>query len=337
MPPRLYNEIMKTDIDSHLTEALPETADALAEAAAAWFVRLRAEHVSAAEQAHFEAWLKASASHARAYEEISAFWNDPGFIRVLAEPPASLGAVKRRPARAKRRHFGRLGLAVAACLALLAVILRPVSLDCLQADYCTAVGEVKVVDLDDGSRVMLNTDSALKVDMTNGLRHVGLMRGEAFFDVRRDANRPFVVDGQHSHTRVKGTQFLVRDGKSADTVTVISGLVEVSLNGQDSSLLRENDQISVEDGKLGEVHQATGSVAPWMKGKLLFDNTPLAEVVAEIARYRRGLLMVKTDGLKMLRVSGRFDVADTDKALESLAQTLPIRIYRITPWLLVIV
>jgi len=73
-----------------------------------------------------------------------------------------------------------------------------------------------------------------------------------------------------------------------------------------------------------------------LKGSASFDNAPLSEVIVELSRYRRGSLLIADDALKNLKVSGRFDIANTDKALEALRQTLPIRVYTITPWLVVI-
>ncbi|MFM8330970.1 MAG: FecR family protein [Candidatus Methylumidiphilus sp.] len=325
---------MNTTTDSHLSE----TSEAQAEAAAAWFARLRSETVSAEERARFAAWLEESPAHRRAYEDVRAFWDDSGFAEVLRATPLSCATSKRRHIHAKpRRGAGRWLLALAASIALTVVVVRPAAVGCWQADYCTAAGEVKTVSLEDGSEVTLNTDSAVSVDGADGLRHVRLSRGEAFFNVRRDSNRPFLVDARHSLTRVKGTQFVVREGSDADTVTVVSGVVEVSRHGENPAVLKANEQISVGDGAAGDIHKTPGAAAAWMKGKIQFDNTPLAEVVAEIARYRQGVVLFNgAAALQALRVSGRFDIANTDQALESLAQTLPIRVYRITRWLVVV-
>ena len=328
---------MNTDTDSHPTGALPAVSDALAEEAMAWFAKLRGEAVSAVDRACFDAWLRSNPAHRQAYEEVAAFWDSPGFSQALGEASLSLGLGKPPSRFSRSRHRARLALALAASLAVFAVIYRPAALGCWNADYCAAVGEAKTVALEDGSHVTLNTGSAIRVESGSGSRHVRLLRGEAFFDVSPDARRPFQVDGHYSLTRVKGTRFLVREDQATDTVTVVSGVVEVSRDGQEPAVLRENDQITVDARKAGGIRKVQGSVAgAWMKGKAVFDNAPLAEVVAEIARYRRGTVLIKGDGLRTLKVSGRFDIANTDQALESLAQTLPIRVYRLTPWLVVI-
>lgn len=218
----------------------------------------------------------------------------------------------------------------------MAIIYRPTLL-CWQADYCTAVGEIKTVQLADGSQVTLNSASAINVDLQSGSRHVQLERGEAYFDVQRAIRHPFLVDAHYSHTRVLGTRFVVREDRRSDSVTVINGVVEVSRARQNPAILKANDSITVDAERSSGIQQLAGTAATaWLKGGATFDNAPLAEVIAEIGRYRRGSVLIKNDALKNLKVSGRFDITNTDKALNSLQQTLPIRVYRITPWLVVI-
>jgi transmembrane sensor len=184
--------------------------------------------------------------------------------------------------------------------------------------------------------VTLNSGSALSVDFDPALRRVRLISGEAYFEVRRDPERPFQVEGNYSMTRAVGTRFTVREQDRSDVVTVISGLVEVGQGDRKSPLLKANERISVTAEQLGGVEPVSGNTAAWVKGKLLFDNAPLEDVIAEIGRYRRGAVVIRNEQLRNLRVSGRFDINDTDKALQSLAETLPIRLYRLTPWLVVI-
>lgn len=301
----------------------------LEQEAATWFARLRGERVSAEDRARFAAWLNQSPDHRRAYEEIAAFWNHPNLREVLATTPLS------RPV--SRRPGWRVGLVLAAGLALLAVIYRPVVLNCLDADICTTIGETRVSTLADGSRVLLNTDSALRVRYGPRERRVELARGEAYFEVQPNPQQPFVVVGAHSETRVKGTRFTVRIGAERDSVTVIGGVVEVSGAGRTAPLLRQNDHVGVDASGPGRVDtvQATLTTA-WIKGNAVFDNAPLTEVIAELGRYRRGAVIFAKPALKSLRVGGHFDLGDTDRALDSLEQTLPIRVHRIGAWLVII-
>ena len=319
------------------TNPSPVDLDAVAEQAMTWFVRMRAESVSPAERVQFQVWQQANPLHRQLYSETAAFWDDADFNDELGA--ATLSPQVQRltsPRRARSYRFPASLLAIAASIALVVIIDKP-NLGCWQADYCTAVGEIKTVQLADGSQVTLNSASAIQVDFDNGLRHVQLAQGIAFFDVQRDTQHPFLVDAHYSNIRVLGTRFLVREDNLSDNVTVISGVVEVSRNRQNSSILKANDSITVDAEHSGEIQQLAPTIATaWLKGGAIFDNAPLTEVIAEIGRYRRGSIVIKNAALKTLKVSGRFDITDTDKALNSLQQTLPIRVYRVTPWLVVI-
>jgi transmembrane sensor len=308
----------------------PESPDSPADQAIAWFARLRADTVTEKEHAQFQSWLQESSAHAEAYRQIDGFWNRPELNRVLGEMP--LSSRRSRPAIFQLS----VGMALAAGIALAAVLYQPALIDCVRSDYCTGVGEIRTLQLADGSRVTLNSSSALAIAFEQNVRQVRLVRGEAYFEVRPDPSRPFQVEGRYSMTRVVGTRFTVREQDRSDTVTVISGLVEVAQDGRKSPLLKANERIRVAAGQMGGVQTVSGEAAAWVKGRLLFDNAPLEEVIAELGRYRRGAVVIRSERLKKLKVSGRFDVGDTDIALESLEQTLPIRLYRLTPWLVVI-
>lgn len=315
----------------------PTDADAIAEQAMTWFVRLRADTVTAVERRQFQVWCLANPAHRLAYDETAAFWDDIYFNQTLAATTLSPQTQAVLPGRHLRsQRIVKPMLAIAAGIVLLAIVYRP-TLDCWRTDYCTAVGEIKTVHLADGSQVTLNSASAINVNLRNGLRQIQLTHGEAFFEVQHDAQHPFLVEGHYSNTKVLGTRFVVREDTGSDSVTVVSGVVEVSRDRQNPSILKASDSITVDAEHCSEVRQVSpNSATAWMKGSASFDNAPLSEVVAELGRYRRGGLLIKTESLKNLKVSGRFDVADTDKALESLRQTLPIQVYKLTPWLVVI-
>ncbi|MEI8573427.1 DUF4880 domain-containing protein [Methylomonas sp. LW13] len=316
--------------------------DAISEQAMTWFVRLRAESVAADERRLFQIWHQAAPAHREAYAEIAAFWEDADFHATLdaatLSPQISLNS---KPVNSPRRRLGiapgaKPLLAAAACLVIAALIYQP-ALSCWQADYCTAVGEIKTVQLSDGSQVTLNSGTALNVNMRNGRRHVQLVRGEAFFEVQHDSQHPFQVDGRYSNTRVLGTRFVVKEDADSDTVSVVNGVVEVSRDRQNPATLNANDSVEVGARHQGEIrHQPADNATAWLKGSVSFDNVPLKKVIAEIGRYRRGSLIIRNQVSQDMKVSGRFDIRDTDKTLESLQQTLPIRIYRFTPWLVVI-
>jgi len=306
--------------------------DAVAEQAMAWFARLRADTVSEQQRVEFAAWLAAEPAHQHAYQSVQDFWVNPDFTELLAA--SKLSAELSKPKERYRWHKPVL-LAMAASV-LLMVCVSP-NWHCWQADYCTDVGETRTVSLADGSEITLNSDTALNVAYHDNLRQIELISGEAYFSVQRNPDQPFFVASHFANTRVLGTRFLVRQDPRSDTVTVISGVVEVSGKSQPPIKLHADEQISVGSQAANTVQRVGASNAvAWLKGHTLFDNAPLPAVLAELGRYRHGAIVLSNSQLNTLKVSGRFDIADTDHALRALQETLPVRISYISPWLVVV-
>ena len=309
------------------------SGDTVAEQATVWFARLRAEDVSELQRAQFATWLAAHPAHQQAYQDIEAFWAHPEFSELLSDAPLSVPLAKLKPRRAW--HHPALW-AIAASMLLMLGVYQP-SLRCWQADYCTAIGESRTVSLADGSEITLNSDTALNVAYRDDVRQIELTHGEAYFSVQRNPAQPFVVASHYATARVLGTRFIVRQDGHSDTVTVISGVVEVSGDRQSPAKLLANQQLEVGLQTTDTVRPVAAIVAAaWLKGHALFDNVPLPDVLAELNRYRPGAIMLSNNQLKDLRVSGRFDIADTDHALQALQQTLPIRMTRLSPWLVLV-
>ena len=306
----------------------------ISQQAADWFATLRNGHVTEEEQRHFRLWLTASFTHRKAFEEIQAFWDNPALSESLGAIPLS-SQVKWHP-RFSSLHF-RLAVPLMAASLILIAINFHYNIKCLQSDYCTNIGESRSINLADGSTVTLNSQSAVKINFRDTTRQIQLLQGEAVFDVKHNPAQPFLVDAQFSQTRVLGTRFIVRKDPHSDTVTVINGVVAVSQNRQQPAILHVNDQITVSEAKPDRIQQVSATkVGAWISGHIMFDSANLDIVIREITRYRKGTVIIKNNQLKALKVSGRFDIRNPDKALQALEQTLPIKLYRLTSWLVVI-
>ncbi|AOY96084.1 hypothetical protein BKK79_31070 [Cupriavidus sp. USMAA2-4] len=243
----------------------------------------------------------------------------------FARPGA--GAPPRRPRRARAATLAGLsGLAVALAAGLL--WLDP---PLHSARYATAAGARKTVTLPDGSQLVLNTRSALEVGWHLRSRRVALQEGEVLFDVAHAAWRPFLVQAGSTAIRVVGTAFDVRRERERVGVTVLRGRVQVSEGGH-SVLLGAGEATWAAPGRLEPVaavsaEQAASRLA-WKDGKLVFTQTPLAEALAEIARYRRAPVTLADARLADLRISGVFDSAGTDVLLDLLPAILPVAVAR---------
>lgn len=312
----------------------PESAQA--EEAVTWFARLRSGRMTAQEQAAFQTWRSRSPAHEAAWQEIGALWNEPELAAAAGEMEQAVVPT----AGARRRAWLSVRVAAAAAMAALAVVavlyLAEVPLR-WQADYMTSVGQRHTLTLADQSTITLNTDSAVAWSYGMDRRDIRLLKGEAFFRVQPDVKRPFVVKHEGVTAKAVGTAFLVRERQGRIQVTVIEGVVAVHTGQADvQSLTATAGQqilITAEGARVSSVNAALA--AAWTTGRLVFDNVPFSEVVAEIGRYHPGYIGLWNPALAQLRVSGSYNLADTSHILTTLTQTLPVHMNRLTDRLVV--
>ena len=296
------------------------------EQAALWVARLRADSVAEADYQQFALWLAANPEHGAAMDSMLELWDDLGVTRYLpvepvAEPLHNQG---------RRRWLGA-GLAVAAC-AVFALILAPqLSVEPPVQNYQTAIGEQLQVDLGDGSQISLNTDSRVEVSLSGAKRHVTLLRGEVFFEVEKDTQRPFVVDAGVAEVRVMGTAFNIHRYGNQSDITVTRGVVRVTERGNPgnrapaSELLYANQSVSASSSGLARpaLVDAATELA-WREGKLVADGMPLITLVEEIARYHEVKILIAEPTLAQRTVSGVFQLDSPDTILRALEHSFDI-------------
>lgn len=288
-----------------------------------WFVALRDEEATEADWRAFDRWLKADAAHTGAWRSLERMWG--GLDAVAAR------AGRRRPRRLKR------AAAAALVLAGLVVLGWAMAPEGLFADHRTATGELRTVTLADGSRVELGAASALDVAFSARERRVILRTGRAFFTVVPDAARPFVVAARAGEVRVLGTAFDVNldDGV---TVAVARNAVQVSVAAGPAARVAQGQGVRYDARGLSAVAPADiDSVQAWRQGQLVFRDAALGTVVAALQRYHSGRIALVGGGLGQRRVTAVFDAHDADAALDAIARSLSLRIYRAGRFLTVIV
>lgn len=306
------------------------------DAALDWFLRLQdAPHDRELRRA-FEGWRQASSGRDRAYASVEQLHALPSLRQATAIDAAKLrrsreGAAMRIPQRAHstpRRSFAwgqRLAAAAALVLIGIGVARFPAFMLWLQADHVTSVGERRTFALPDGSQATLNTASAISVDFSNGRRTVTLLDGEAFFDVRHDAGKPFTVAANFSSVEVKGTAFLVRATDVEDTVVLERGAVEVRRpqgNGAPVELT-PGTMVVATASALGASQKAdmTGALA-WLDGRTTFHNVPFAKALDELRRYFPGRVVLATTQTPEDVVSGNYRLDDAEAAIRTLAASV---------------
>ncbi|WP_020697070.1 FecR family protein [Reyranella massiliensis] len=330
--------------------------DPLIEEALRWFVALKDRSASEADHAAFNRWLQEDPRHVAAWKQAQRTWMRVGKIgpafansapaaislgasAVAALPPplAATPAMRptvSRPAPVSRR---RLFYAAAAVTAMVVPTALALSRPGLFADQRTTVGERQTISLPDGSTVELAGASALSVDFAGKARRVVLHAGEAFFDVVLDPERPFVVEAAAGSVRTPGAVFDVKFTDDAVTAAAVRGAVEVSATGLPPANVGEGQQVRYGERQIGPVHQADPEqVQAWRHDRLLFRDTSLGDAIADLERYRGGHIVVTDSRLRALPVTAAFDARQADAALDTMAQTLPIRVRRLTDFLVVL-
>lgn len=291
------------------------------EEAAEWLARLGNYPISTQTVREFRDWRDDPANDA-AYEEAEAFWEasgeqaaDPEIMRMTQEALAR----RRRGWRDWLRLPSiRISLVTAALLvAGLSVILSTR----MFPSYATGPGELRVVRLEDGSRVHLNVDSEVRVRFSEGERRLTLAKGEAFFDVAHDATRPFIVAADGASVRALGTKFDVRRQDHGVQVTLLEGRVRVQQAGMAQAWTLDPNQKLVLSarGVVSPVAADAARSTSWTTGRLSFRETPLAEAIAEVNRYGKERIVLQGDDLPARLVSGYFDVGDTEAFVKGVA------------------
>lgn len=294
-------------------------------AAIDWWLRHNDGPLSEKEQAEFAAWLAQDEANAAAFEKISGVC---GFMATRLP-----GARPRRKSRRSLKKAAAVATVVAAAFTIffddLALFLR--------ADHVTGIGETKLLTLEDGSRVELDARSAVAIHYGDGQRRLALLSGEAWFEVAPDPLRPFVVEAAGGTATALGTAFDVAVEKSGARVTVARHRVAVASGGK-NAIVEEGQQsafvenAATQPSKPVDVERATA----WRRGRLIFENRPLGEVVEALGRYHRGYVYFLDTALRARSVSGVFRTDDPLAALDEIESALGLHATYLSNYLIIL-
>ena len=300
--------------------------------AAGWYAQLCSGDCGEAERAAFEAWRRAHADHEQAWRQVEAlrgrFLGLPREISVNTLRMAEQPDLQRR---AVLRGFAGVGLASGT--AWMAGTRLPWGE--WTAGQRTAIGEQREICLADGSRLLLNTASAVDVRFDETQRLVRLYAGELLIETALDPapiDRPFMVQTPHGRLRSLDARFAVRSEAESTRLLVLDRAVEVLAQGRDQPFtLQASAQLSFSRDHIGASKRAADANVAWTHGQLIVDDWTLAEVIAELGRYQTAALICD-EAVSRLRVSGAFPLRRLEQALAALTQTLPIALTRSTRW-----
>lgn len=300
--------------------------------AADWWARLR-DGATPADRSHFERWRQALPAHDLAWQRLVALTQGVSQGVQQAGTGVASRALQQAPLIRSRRNAIRWIVAAAGVgLGTWAASDRE-ALRGLAADLRTGTGERRSVTLADGTRVELNAGSALDLRYTDTRRELALLEGEILVTTARDPlGRPFSLRTRAGVVTPVGTRFLVRDlGQGRARVAVLEGAVDVDsgLAGAAPRRVVAGSQAEFSRDGAFDAVALRPEASAWLDGMLLADAMPLADFLAELGRYRTGVLRCSPDAAS-LRVVGAFPVADTDQVLAMLQEVLPVRVQRYT-------
>lgn len=310
---------------------MSQLSEAIRQQAALWAVKMAERSLTDDEERAMAAWREADPQHADALIQAQQLWLMLGTLpratpaaREADGPSATVVPLPVPAAASVRPRWRSWATAAVVVLASLPVLLMlPDAWLRWQADYYTAAGEIRQVTLPDGSRVDLDSRSAIELHFNAGERRVTLLSGNAWFTVAPLSSRetrPFRVEANGGVTQALGTQFSVDLDDSGADVAVHEHSVRVSYKGQ-SLVLDEQQGARYADNRLTRRPVSPGQFA-WRRGWLIIDGLPVGEAVARINRYQSQRVIVVNPALRKRTVSGAFALKEPERAVETLRQTL---------------
>jgi transmembrane sensor len=255
-----------------------------------------------------------------------AIWQDPALTEALknvAEQPAAARQILWRPV-------------MAACFVLLVsgalFLLQPPDTAPVISQllsYQSKVAERQMVNLQDGSEILLNADTQLSVSFSAKQRSISLKKGEAYFDVQKDPQRPFVIGTQWGDIQVVGTEFNVDQTAQGVEVSVYEGQVQVTSLHGDTTMLQVGEMARLTADNIEvSVFQAENQGADWMSGQLIVQGHSIQYVVDQLNRYSEQPIYLAPD-VRDVKISGAFEVEKIEQSLNLLTEISGLQLSQI--------
>lgn len=303
-------------------------ADIRRKEAVEWFARLNQRKVTTADVRGFSDWRR-DPENARAFQKVETMWEAAGALAGNPDMDA-LTAEAVRSGKGRRRATSGLLVPLGVAGAVAVCVVSVAWFQQRPASYATAIGEQRTVQLDDGSRIVLDTNSAVAVRYTRESRMVTLTSGQAMFEVEGDPGRPFIVAAGDTRVTALGTRFDVRRSGSGARVILVDGRVAVRQEVARSSgwSLEPGQQVTTSAERPRVIAANVPAATSWTVGRLTFENTPISVAVAEVNRYSREPIELRDPRISEIRVSGVFNAGDIDGFVAALTDLYPLEATR---------
>lgn len=309
--------------------------------AAEWFAQVQNPECAADTKIACEQWRNADSRHALAFEQCRTLWlmtrelkSDPELqVELAAARVKPVGGASSAPNRAPINEHKRWYMLGAAATFLIVTMAAFLQFSPATELYSTRIAEQRLIQLPDGSSVMLNTDSILTVNFSRAKRALELKKGEAYFTVAKDSARPFEVTAASGLVRAIGTEFNVALINRQLAVDVTEGVIEFKAPAADhqqplTTQVKQGEAVRFHKGDERIVIQTANSarILAWQARKIYFAADSLETAVAEYNRYTQKKIIIINDELKQQKISGVFNIDDIDAFIFSLEQLLDVRV-----------
>ncbi|MTI52912.1 MAG: DUF4880 domain-containing protein [Alcanivorax sp.] len=302
--------------------------------AAEWFALLRSGDVSEADVRRWRHWLAANPEHHRGWQMVERV--EQQFNAACGDDPAQAEATL---ARTRQRRLDRRGMIKGMALLFGAGGLGwagwgasplPTVVAAWGASHRTGTGEVRELTLPDGSRLWLNTNTAINTRFNADGRRIDLITGEILLATAPD-HRPLIVSTAQGQARPLGTRFTVRSDDDTTLVAVYQGKVAVTNGREGTRIVPAGRQTRFSDTAIEPPETADPAREAWHRGVLVADDIRLADLIDELSRYQHGYINVAPE-VAGLRVFGGYSLTRPWHTLSLLEKVLPIRVSRPLPW-----
>ena len=299
-------------------------APAVVEQASEWLMLQWGGDLHGEQRQAFAQWQAADPEHRRAWQRLQHLQQTLGGV-----PADSARAVLRDAPDSQRR----------AALKLLGVLLvaggsgylvqRSEPWQAAFAEHRTATGEIRHVTLSDGTRLDLNSDSAVDLRFSATERRIRLIRGEILLTSGHDPQRPLIVETAAGDVQALGTRFAVRELDDGSRVDLFEGRLRVTQLHGAAMQMQAGDSLWFNQLQSSALPAVDANNSSWTEHRLIAERQPLGEFVAQLSRYRPGLLRCD-QAVSGLRLTGVFPLDDTDAILAALERSLPVQVQAVT-------
>ncbi|MBX8502312.1 FecR domain-containing protein [Pseudomonas lijiangensis] len=304
-----------------------DISPAVARQAVSWMIEMQEGGLDSRRQHAWQQWLNGNSEHQRAWAHIQRVNQR---LSGLSSPLAH--AALNAPSSSGRRQALKLLLLLGAGSAAGWGLRDQIALQPLLADLRSGVGEQRKETLSDGTQVQLNTASALDVRFDAGQRFIKLLQGEILMTAVADSRPLNLLTAQGTvHASTAASRFNLRQLDGRTQLAVLDGSLEISPDAHvgPSLRLQARQQVTFSRDAWDPVRPTDASTGAWAEGMLVASHMKLTDFLAELGRYRRGRLNCDAKVANLL-ISGSYPLADSERILDMLEVTLPVRVQRFT-------